>query len=33
VAGIGTNRHRDEGVAVSNTLGLRRDEIHEAQDG
>jgi phage terminase Nu1 subunit (DNA packaging protein) len=33
VAGLGTNQHRDEGVVVSNTLGLRRDEIYEALDG
>lgn len=31
VAGLGANQHRDEGVAVSNTLGLRRDQIHEAR--
>lgn len=31
VAGLGANQHRDEGVADSNTLGLRRDEIHEAR--
>jgi len=31
LAGIGTNQHREEGVAVSNTLGLRRDQIHEAR--
>jgi hypothetical protein len=31
VAGLGTNQHRNEGVVVSNTLGLRRDEIHEAR--
>lgn len=31
VAGLGANQHRDEGVAASNTLGLRRDEIHEAR--
>jgi hypothetical protein len=31
LAGIGANQHREEGVAVSNTLGLRRDQIHEAR--
>lgn len=31
VAGIGANQHRNEGVVDSNTLGLRRDEIHEAR--
>ncbi len=31
VAGLGANQHRDEGVVVSNTLGLRRDQIHEAR--
>ncbi|MCE8538177.1 hypothetical protein KBY27_12005 [Ruegeria pomeroyi] len=31
VAGLGTNQHRDEGVVVSNTLGLRRDQIHDAR--
>ena len=25
VAGLGANQHRDEGVVVSNTLGLRGD--------
>lgn len=29
VAKLGSNQHRDEGVVVSNTLGLRRDQIHE----
>ncbi len=31
VARLGANQHREEGVAASNTLGLRRDEIHEAR--
>jgi hypothetical protein len=31
LAGMGTNQHREEGVVVSNTLGLRRDQIHEAR--
>lgn len=31
VAGFGANQHRDEGVASSNTLGIRRDQIHEAR--
>lgn len=31
VAGLGSNQHRKEGVADANTLGLRRDEIHEAR--
>ncbi len=31
VAGLGTNQHRAEGVVVSNTLGLRRDQIHDAR--
>ena len=31
LAAIGTNQHRHEGVVVSNTLGLRRDQIHEAR--
>lgn len=31
VAGLGTNQHREEGVVVSNTLGLRRDQIHDAR--
>lgn len=31
IAGLGANQHRDEGVVVSNTLGLRRDQIHEAR--
>ena len=31
VAGLGANQHRDEGVVDANTLGLRRDEIHEAR--
>lgn len=31
VAGLGANQHRDEGVADANTLGLRRDQIHEAR--
>lgn len=31
IAQMGSNQHRDEGVAVSNTLGLRRDQIHEAR--
>jgi hypothetical protein len=31
VAGLGTNQHRKEGVVVSNTLGLRRDQIHDAR--
>lgn len=31
VAGLGANQHREEGVVVSNTLGLRRDQIHDAR--
>lgn len=31
VAGLGANQHREEGVVVSNTLGLRRDQIHHAR--
>ena len=31
VAGLGANQHREEGVVDANTLGLRRDEIHEAR--
>jgi len=31
VTGLGTNQHREEGVVVSNTLGLRRDQIHDAR--
>jgi uncharacterized DUF497 family protein len=31
VASLGTNQHRQEGVADANTLGIRRDEIHEAR--
>ena len=31
VASFGANQHTDEGVASSNTLGIRRDEIHEAR--
>lgn len=31
VAKLGANQHRDEGVVDANTLGLRRDEIHEAR--
>lgn len=28
---LGGNQHDREGVADANTLGLRRDEIHEAR--
>ena len=31
VAGLGANQHREEGVVASNTLGLRRDQIHDAR--
>jgi len=31
VASFGANQHTDEGVAAANTLGIRRDEIHEAR--
>jgi len=31
VARLGTNQYREEGVVASNTLGLRRDQIHEAR--
>lgn len=31
VAKNGHNQHSDEGVVASNTLGLRRDEIHAAR--
>jgi len=31
VARLGANQHREEGVVASNTLGLRRDQIHDAR--
>lgn len=31
VAALGANQHRKEGVVDANTLGLRRDQIHEAR--